>query len=267
MNFLSAKVAVITSVAICFLMFRGPDALAGQQGVEQFNLLDRVQQDLTFVEDGLYGVTCWCGPFDGALVLPPQNITHGNLPIDGEWFDAVFVEGANIHWFVTYGVQTPTDPAVFSQYCTMGADTSTYSNLTEDVEDFCWTVPSQPCPTCDAMTFLDYYPDDINGGEGGAFEINPPPALAAVAEPTSVMMLSVGLLGLIFAWAYRPGSTALAEKISRHLVLGRDCTARVDCNLNDVPRLHGAGRRARGDGAALALCRPARGRPGQWLSL
>lgn len=197
---LKSGTAIIMSVAIGVLIFCGWNARAGTLGVEQFNLLDRVQTDLTLVEyDPLNDVTCFCGPFDGARVPPPQTITHGNLPIDGEWFDATYAEGADINWYVTYGVQTPTDPAVFSQYCTMAADTSTYHDLTEDVRGWCWTLPDQTCPpcnlcpTCDVVSFADWY--TINGGEGGIFTISAP-TLVAVTEPTPAIVLPVGLFGL-----------------------------------------------------------------------
>lgn len=117
-------------------------------------------------------------------------------------------EPLDLGWYVTYGVQTPTDPNVFSQYCTMKADTSVTSDLTEDVEDWCWTSPDQTtrCPTCDVMSFLDWYTFD--GGEGGLFEISPAPSLAAVAEPTSAAILegAIALMGLIWVrrrWLYR----------------------------------------------------------------
>lgn len=209
MKFLLVKVAVLASAAICLLIYNGQNARAGTLGVEQFNLIDRVQQDLTFVEADTYPypLICFCGPFDGNPVPPPQTIIHGNTPIDGEWF----VGGAepfDLDWYVTYGVQTPTDPNVFSQYCTMKADTSVTSDLTEDVEDWCWTSPDQTtrCPTCDVMSFLDWYTYD--GGEGGLFEISPAPSLAAVAEPTSAAILegAIALMGLIWVrrrWLYR----------------------------------------------------------------
>ncbi len=208
MKFLLVKVAVLASVAICLLMLCGPNARAGTQGVEQFNLIDRVQQDLTFVEDYTYFPACFCGPFDGEPEPPPQTIVHGNTPLNGEWFVGT-LEGAHLAWYVTYGVQTPTNPNVFSQYCTMSADTSTYSDLTEDVKDWCWTSPDQStdCPTCYIMSFLDYYPLDIDGGEGGLFEISAP-SLAAVVEPTSTAILegAIGLMGLVWVrrrWPHR----------------------------------------------------------------
>jgi hypothetical protein len=200
------KMTIIMPVAIS-LLFCGQNARAGTLGVEQFNLLDRVQTDLTLVEyDPLNDYTCFCGPFDGARVPPPETISHGNLPIDGEWFDATFLEGAPIYWYVTYGVDTPTDPSVFSQYCTVSANTSTYSDLTEDVRGWCWTLPDQTCPpcndcpTCDVVTFADWY--NINEGEGGIFAISAP-TLAAVSEPSSLVFLVTSLFGLILIWVRR----------------------------------------------------------------
>jgi len=209
MKFRLLKVALLASAVICLLIYKGQNARAGTVGVEQFNLIDRVQQDLTFVEDDTfpYPLICFCGPFDGEPEPPPQTIIHGNTPINGQWFVGG-AEPLNLDWYVTYGVQTPTDPNVFSQYCTMKADTSVTSDLTEDVEDWCWTSPDQTtrCPTCDVMSFLDWYTYD--GGEGGLFEISPAPSLAAVAEPTSATILegAIALMGLIWvrrSWLYR----------------------------------------------------------------
>jgi hypothetical protein len=208
MKFRLLKIAILSSAVICLLIYNGQNARAGTQGVEQFNLIDRVQQDLTFVEDGTNSLICFCGPFDGEPEPPPQTIIHGNTPFDGQWFVGG-PEPLNLGWFVTYGVQTPTDQNVFSQYCTMKADTAVTSNLTEDVDAWCWTSPDQTtrCPTCDVMSFLDYYTFD--SGEGGLFEISPLPSLAAVAEPTSMAILggSISLMGLVWVrrrrWLHR----------------------------------------------------------------
>jgi hypothetical protein len=199
MKSLLLKAAVIASVAISLLISCGPHARAGTVGVEQFNLIDRVQQDLTFVEDGRWYPTCWCGPFLGT-VPPPETIIHGNTPPEAEWFVGTD-SGAYLHWFVTYGVQIPIEPSKFSQYCTIGADTYNGDNYTENVEGFCWTVAGQDCATCDVVSFLDWYA--YNGGEGGLFEISAP-TLAAVAEPPSAAMLVAGLIGLAgLGWARR----------------------------------------------------------------
>ncbi len=192
MKHLLAKAAVVAA-AMCLLLYSAPNARAGTVGVEQFNLIDRVQQDLTFVEDGLWYPSCWCGPFYGNYSPPPETITHGNTPIDGQWFVGTD-SGAYLHWFVTYGVQIPIEPSKFSQYCTVGADTYNGDDYTENVEGFCWTVAGEVCSTCDVVTFLDWYA--YNKGEGGLFEIAAP-TLAEVAEPTSAAMLGAGLVGLI----------------------------------------------------------------------
>jgi hypothetical protein len=202
MKSLLVKVAVLASAAICLLIYNGQNARAGTVGVEQFNLIDRVQQDLTFVEDGTNPLICFCGPFDGEPEPPPQTIIHGNTPIDGQWFVGG-PEPLNLGWYVTYGVQTPTDPNVFSQYCTMKADTAVTSDLTENVDAWCWTGPSQTtrCPTCDVMSFLDYYTYD--DGEGGLFEISSAPSLAEVPEPASVAIVEGGISLMVLAWVCR----------------------------------------------------------------
>lgn len=198
MKLILSKTAVL-ALAISLLIFGGPNARAGTVGVEQFNLIDRVQQDLTFVEDGLWYPSCWCGPFLGT-VPPPETIIHGNTPSDAEWFVGTDL-GAYLHWFVTYGVQIPIEPSKFSQYCTVGADTYNGDLYTENVEGFCWTVAGQDCATCDVVSFLDWYA--YNRGEGGLFEISAP-TLAAVAEPPSAAVLEAGLIGLIaIAWVRR----------------------------------------------------------------
>jgi hypothetical protein len=86
MKFRLLKVALLASAVICLLIYNGQNVRAGTEGVEQFNLIDRVQQDLTFVEDGTFKLICFCGPFDGEPEPPPQTIIHGNTPIDGQWF-------------------------------------------------------------------------------------------------------------------------------------------------------------------------------------
>ncbi len=177
-------------------IFGAIEADAGTVGVAQFNLANQTSTDLIFVEDGLFGLTCWCGPFDGELAPPPQIVPPYGPPdfANPEWFAGTFLEGANIHWFATYGALIPKTNNLFSQYCTVGADTSTYSNTQEDVEAFCFTTPGEDCPTCYVVTFQDYYTAD--GGEGGQFTIIDP-SLVAVPEPTSAAVLGVGLISLM----------------------------------------------------------------------
>jgi hypothetical protein len=193
-----------TAAAMALLLvFSAIDARAGTVGVEQFNLANNTSHNLIWLEDHLYGFSCWCGPFDGNYSPPPQIVPPYGPPdyANPEWFVGVTLEGANLAWYVTYGVQSG-DTQYFSQYCTVSADTSTYSNRTENEMGFCFGTPGEDCPTCDVITFQDYY--DAYGGEGGQFTLSEPSLAAAVPEPTSAAALGLGVISLIgLGWLRR----------------------------------------------------------------
>jgi PEP-CTERM motif len=107
---------------------------------------------------------------------------------------------AATYWYAEWGVLTPEYPpsTIYSQYCTVGADTSASSNTQEDLQAICHDGNGNTGPTYDVVTFQDAYdPAKDMYGTGGKFTILPAPSLTAAPEPTSLAILGVGLFGLL----------------------------------------------------------------------
>jgi hypothetical protein len=174
-------------------------ALAGTQGFETFFVINDTDTALLLTPPPPTNPTSdFFTTYTGLLGIPnpPPAVIGPGLDNAVSWWVSA-AQPFDLSWSVVYGVQIGNTTLV-SQYCTFGGDTTVTSDVTEGVIAICSSGENgtgQTGPGFYQISFQDAW-SPTDPGEGGQFTVTEGASLAPVPEPSSLMIVGAGVLGL-----------------------------------------------------------------------